>query len=622
MATLPISRVRNFSIIAHIDHGKSTLADRLLEQCGNISPLSKQEAQHLDSLQVERERGITVKAQTASLFHRHTDGELYLLNLIDTPGHVDFSYEVSRSLAACQGVLLLVDATQGVQAQSLANHDAAVAAGLDVVPVVSKIDLPHADVSKVAEEMQAAFGIDTADVIAVSSKTGQNISAVLPAIIARIRPPEGRREAELRALLFDSWYDHHRGVVLLLRLMDGEVAKGDKVASYHSERQYEVQEVGLMLPHQRELPQLSAGQVGYVVAGIRTTSEARLGETIYRLAGKKHRGMVGQQQWQARRAEVQPLPGFKPAKAMVFAGIFPSSSYAFADLCSAVDKLMLSDASVQVEKESSDALGMGLRVGFLGLLHLDVFCSRLEQEFGASVLKTAPTLRYTAVMDDGSELPILSPSKFPSSTESVAYFLEPMVVATIITPLSSQGALMTLCAEARGELLELVSLSADRVSLRYRLPMAELMQDMYDRVKSISSGFASLDYEADGSAEAELVKLDMRLNGQSVDALSIICRREAAESLGRKMAVKLREEIDKQQYEVVIQACVGAKVLCRERVAPYRKDVLLRNGKVMGGGDVTRKRKLLDKQKEGKRRLKMIGNVELDETVFAAVMKL
>ena len=373
LRSLPLSSIRNFSIIAHIDHGKSTLADRLLELTGNVPALHAHQAQVLDHLQVERERGITVKAQTASLLYTHRSSP-YLLNLIDTPGHVDFSYEVSRSLAACQGVLLLVDASQGIQAQTLANHHSAVQLGLTVIPVLSKVDLPHADVARVTAEMTAAFGVKAEDVLCISSKTGQGIDRILPAVIERIAPPVGRVDGELRALLFDSWYDHHRGCVLLLRVMDGEVAKGDKVASFHSNCQWEVQEVGLLTPQQREVDSLRAGSVGYLIAGIRNTRDASLGDTIYKLAGRKHRGLVPQQQWQAARAALTPLPGFRKAKAMVFAGIFPSADYTFDELCVAVDKLCLNDASVQVEKESSAALGMGLRVGFLGLLHMGTRC--------------------------------------------------------------------------------------------------------------------------------------------------------------------------------------------------------------------------------------------------------
>ena len=618
----PLSRLRSFAVLAHIDHGKSTLADRLLELSGNIQPLDRLTAQVLDHLQVERERGITVKAQTATLFHRHTDAHVYILNLIDTPGHVDFSYEVSRSLAACQGVLLLVDSSQGIQAQTLANHHAAVQAGLDIVPVLTKVDLPHARPDAVAEEMEVAFGVEAGDILRLSSKTGVGVEAVMPAIIERVRPPGGQVGGELRALVFDSWYDLHRGCVLLVQVRDGEVSVGDKVASYHSGHQWEVQEVGLLMPHQRPTDSLHTGQVGYLIAGIRSTRDARLGETLYKLASKKHRGPVGQLAWQTAKAGVEPLPGFRPAQAKVYAGIFPSGGYAYDDLCVAVEKLSLNDASVQVEKESSAALGMGLRIGFLGLLHLDVFCSRLEQEFGASVLKTAPTVPYTAVMDDGAEVAIDSPAKFPTATTPVAYFLEPFITATLITPHTYQGPLMTLCQSSRGTLLDLSHLSDTRLSLRYRLPLAEVVHDFYDKVKSLSSGYASFDYEEAEAEEADLVKLDVKLNGESVDALSCICVRGEAEGLGRRMAVKLKEAIDKQQFEVVIQACVGAKVICRERVAPYRKDVLLRNGKVMGGGDVTRKKKLLEKQKEGKKRMKMVGSVELNEQVFASVMKL
>ena len=470
-------------MLAHIDHGKSTLADRLLELSGNIQPLDRLQAQVLDHLQVERERGITVKAQTASLFHRHTDGVVYLLNLIDTPGHVDFSYEVSRSLAACQGVLLLVDSSQGIQAQTLANHHAALAAQLDILPVLTKVDLPHACPDVVAKEMEAAFGTPPDSILRISSKTGEGVGRIMPAIIDRMRPPVGKVGGELRALVFDSWYDLHRGCVLLVQVKDGEVSVGDKVASYHSAHQWEVQEVGLLMPHQRPVDTLHTGQVGYLIAGIRSTRDARLGETLYKLAGKKHRGLVGQQAWQLARTTVEPLAGFRPAQSKVYAGIFPSGGYAFDDLCVAVDKLTLNDASVQVEKESSAALGMGLRIGFLGLLHLDVFCSRLEQEFGASVLKTAPTVPYTAVMDDGSEVAIDSPAKFPAATDAVAYFLEPFITATLIMPSEFQGPLMTLCQASRGTLLDLSHLSESRLSLRYRLPLAEVVHDFYDRVK-------------------------------------------------------------------------------------------------------------------------------------------
>jgi len=622
LMTVPQSKIRNFSIIAHVDHGKSTLADRLLEMSGNIMPLRQEDAQCLDRLQVERERGITVKAQTASMFYRNpADGEKYLLNLIDTPGHVDFSYEVSRSLAACQGALLLVDASQGIQAQTVANFFLAAGMDLDIIPLMTKLDLPHADPPGVALQMENAFGCNKDNILAVSSKSGLGVNEIFPRIVSEIKAPSGDPEAPLRALLFDSWFDQHRGVVCLINVIDGQVKKGDRVATYHGNQMYEVQEVGLLMPHNVPTPSLNTGQVGYVIAHMKTTREARLGDTFYYMGRATERIQKSAKVITAAREKVEPLDGFQPAKSMVFAGLFPGADSDFEGLRMAVEKLTLNDPSVSVANENSVALGQGFRCGFLGVLHMDVFKERLEKEFGAQVIITAPTVPYTAELLKGDTVKIESPAAFPDPY-IVKTFYEPMVTASIICVESQTGAMMELCGAYRGELEDITHFSSTRVCLKYKMPLAEIVTDFYDQVKSVSSGYASFDYEENGTQEANLVKLDIKLNGDSVDALSVVCIKEKADFLGRQIAQKLKELVDRQNFEIIIQAAVGSKIIARERLAPYRKDVLIKSGKTVGGGDSTRKEKLLAKQREGKKRMKMVGNVELKEDVFMEVMKL
>ena len=620
--------IRNFSIIAHIDHGKSTLADRLLEFSGNIAPLHKSEQQVLDSLQVERERGITVKAQTVSLFHKHTDGAHYLINLIDTPGHVDFSYEVSRSLAACNGALLLIDSSQGLQAQTLANYHLANNKGLDILFGLSKIDLPHSDIPGVSEQLRTAFKCSESDIMKCSAKNGIGIEQVLSAVVDYVSPPSGSPTGPLRALLFDSWYDMHRGVICLILVVDGQLTVGDHIAAYHSQHQYVVEDLGLKLSptHSRSVTTLRTGQVGYMIAGVKSSRDLALGETFYFLANSKHRGLVAQSTWQITKDTINPLPGFQPAKSMVFAGLFPSSDSDFDLLTAAIEKLTLNDASVTVSKESSVALGLGYRCGFLGVLHMDVFSTRLEQEFQTSVIITAPTVPYHVYMKDTPEpIRIDSPSKFPLPTEmyNVLHFTQSYVRAIIISPPEYMGELMELCGNHYGLLIECIHLSNTRLQLIYELPLNEIVFDFYDQIKSVTSGYATFDYEIIQEERiADLIKLDIKLNGESIDALSIIITRNKAEFIGRKIVNKLKETIERTNFEIIIQAAVGSTILVRERIAPYRKDVLTKSGKTVGGGDISRKKKLLEKQKAGKKRMKMVGSVELNESIFAEVMKI
>ena len=565
-------------------------------------------------------------------------GQSYILNLIDTPGHVDFSYEVSRSLAACQGALLLVDASQGVQAQTLANFYTALEADLDIIPVLSKIDLPHSDIKSVGEQIQVAFDMDPSTALPISSKTGQGIDAVFQAIIDRIKPPPTTLQPggdplaiPLRALVFDSWFDTHRGVICLIKIVDGSIRKGDKIASYYGDNSYDVQEIGIQMGRgMKEVEALHTGQVGYMIGGIKTTKEIRLGETFFKIGSRKglnrsqvpnaHGGTdnLGLANLAPSKETIIPLPGFQPARSMVFAGLFPAGGD-FEELSAAMEKLLLNDPSVIVEKETSQALGLGYRCGFLGVLHMDVFSSRLETDYGQAVIITAPTVPYEAVMKDGSKIRIDSPSKFPEGYD-VDHYLEPMVKATIIAPTQYLGDLVDLCNTHRGVMEEMVHLTSTRISLRYKLPMSEIVVDFYDAVKTISSGYASFDYDEAGYEPADVVKLELRLNGEPVDALSAICDRSKAEARARRLCAKLKDKIDRQNFEVIIQAAIGSKILARERLAPYRKDVLTKSGKTVGGGDMTRKKKLLEKQKEGKKRMKSVGNVELNHEVFSSML--
>lgn len=589
--------IRNFSIIAHIDHGKSTLADRLLEMAGTISMRVKAE-QFLDKLQVERERGITVKAQTASLFYEYK-GEVYLLNLIDTPGHVDFSYEVSRSLYACQGALLLVDAAQGVQAQTMANFYLAFEQDLNIIPVINKIDMANADPERVTREMEKVFDTQKEEVLKISAKTGLGIDSLFPSILEQIKAPSGDANKPFKGLLFDSWYDEYRGVVCLIEVVDGMIKKGDRIESAHTGESYEVLDIGLMYPDPLPQPALYTGQVGFLIAGMKTVKEARVGDTFYQV-GKP----------------VQALPGFKPAKSMVFAGIYPVDTVDYDHVRDAIEKLTLNDPSVHVEKENSVALGLGFRCGFLGLLHMDVFRQRLEQEYDASIITTSPTVLYRVKLTDGSELVVENPSKFPERV-MIEEVLEPMVNATIITPKEYLGNMIKLCEERRGEQLDMTFLEEDRIVLRYRLPLNEIITDFYDRLKSQSAGYASFDYEEAGYHASDLVKMNILLNGKAVDALSVIVHNDKAYMIGRQLVQKLRGVIHRQMFEVAIQAAIGAKIIARESVSALRKNVIAK----CYGGDITRKRKLLEKQKEGKKKMKQVGSVELPQEAFLTILK-
>lgn len=591
------AQIRNFSIIAHVDHGKSTLADRLLELTGTISTRSKNE-QFLDKLQVEKERGITVKAQTASLFYDYK-GTTYLLNLIDTPGHVDFSYEVSRSLYACQGALLLVDAVQGVQAQTMANFYLAFEQGLTVIPVINKIDLANADTNRVLNEMKQAFDTKKEDLLFISGKTGLGVDTILPAVIDRVPCPSGSADKPFKALLFDSWFDEYRGVICLIEVIDGTVKKGDNIIAASTEHCYEVLDIGLMYPEPIPTDVLYTGQVGYIIPGMKTVKEAQIGDTFFH---EKRQGI--------------PLPGFKPAKSMVFAGIYPVESTEYENLKDAIGKLTLNDPSVHVEKESSTALGFGFRCGFLGLLHLDVFKQRLEQEYNLSIITTAPTVLYKIKLTTGEEIPIENPSKFPDLARIDEIF-EPMIRATIITPKEYLGVILKLCQERRGEQKDMSYLDENRVILSYIMPLNEIVLDFYDKLKSNSAGYASFDYEEAGYVASDLVKMNILLNGKPVDALSIIVHEEKAYYIGRDIVDTLRKVIPRQMFEIAIQAAIGAKVIARETISALRKNVIAK----CYGGDISRKRKLLEKQKAGKKKMKQVGNVEVPQEAFLAVLK-
>ena len=589
--------IRNFSIIAHIDHGKSTLADRLLEMSGTISTRNKNE-QFLDKLQVEKERGITVKAQTASLFHEH-NGEIYLLNLIDTPGHVDFSYEVSRSLYACQGAALLVDAAQGVQAQTMANFYLAFEQDLTIIPVINKIDMINADPNRISKEMHIAFDINPSEILLVSAKTGEGVDQFFSAVIERIKPPEGDENKPLKALLFDSWFDEYRGVICLIEIVDGHLKKGDKIIAASTGEDYEVLDVGLMYPGLVLTGELHTGQVGFLISGMKTVKEARIGDTFYHV-----------------KKEVTPLPGFKPAKAMVFAGIYPIDTSDFEELRDSIEKLILNDPSVHVEKESSTALGLGFRCGFLGLLHLDVFKQRLQQEYGIEIITTAPTVLYKIILTDGKELLIEKPSDFPEKVR-ILEVQEPIMDATVITPKEYLGNILKLCQDKRGKQTEMTYLDEDRIILKYKMPLNEIIIDFYDRLKSLSAGYASFDYEESGFHISDLVKMDIMLNGKPVDALCVIVHREKAILIGRELVQKLRKVIPRQMFEIAIQAAIGAKIIARESISALRKNVIAK----CYGGDITRKRKLLEKQKAGKKKMKQVGNVELPQEAFLTVLE-
>jgi elongation factor 4 len=590
-------KIRNFSVIAHIDHGKSTLCDRFLEITGTLTSRVRHE-QFLDKLQVEKERGITVKAQTASMVWTYKN-EKYLLNLIDTPGHVDFSYEVSRSLNACQGAILLVDATQGVQAQTMANFYQAFSQNLIILPVINKIDVASADPERIMKELETLFDFKPSDCMLVSGKSGQGVKDLLDKVIEFIPAPKSDLKKPFKALLFDSWFDEYKGVISLIAVSDGSVKKGDIVSMYQTGNNYEILEIGLMFPDQKPTDVLYAGQVGYIVSGMKTVKEACIGDTVHH-----------------KKVAVTPYPGFKPARPMVFAGVFPVDNGDFEVLKDGIEKLILNDASVKIEKTHSAALGMGFRCGFLGLLHMEVFQQRLEQEYNISVITTAPSVLYKILLKSGKEIFIETPSEFPEPTLIEKVF-EPMIKATLLLNKEHIGHVIDLCQKKRGSQLEFNYISETRVVLVYMLPLNEVAMDFYDQLKSLTSGYASLDYEEAGYNEDDLVKMDILINGKPVDALSVIVHSDRATYIGRDLVERLKEVIDRQMFEVAIQAAIGAKILARATISAFRKDVIAH----CYGGDVTRKNKLLDKQKAGKKKMKQIGNIEVPQEAFLAVLK-
>eukprot|EP00039_Didymoeca_costata_P001424 m.52437 g.52437 ORF g.52437 m.52437 type:complete len:694 (-) comp10791_c0_seq1:1145-3226(-) len=597
MTAYPSERVRNFSIIAHIDHGKSTLADRLLELTGTIRKQDSNK-QVMDRLQVEQERGITVKAQTATMFYDHEDGHKYMLNLIDTPGHVDFGYEVSCSLAASQGTLLVVDAAQGIQAQTLANFFLAFEKNLTIIPVINKIDMTSAQVEDVTQEIVSYFDMDPSEILYVSAKTGLNCEQILPAIIERIPPPQPSNDGKLRALLFDSWYDVYRGIISLIHLVGGKIAAGDEVTIASSNANYEVLEVGILSPTQKAVASLEEGQVGYLITGMKSSAEARVGDTLYR-----------------RDDNVEALPGFKPAKCMVFAGLYPIDQDDYESLSAALDKLCLNDPSVTIQREVSPAMGPGWRIGFLGMLHMDVFSQRLQQEYDLETVLTSPSVAYLAEDRNGTKTVVDSVHNFPDTRNVKMY--EPIVTGTLVTPERYLGKLVSFCYAYRGVQKDIQFLSADRVIMTYSLPLNEIIEDFYDKLKSLTSGYASfdtgdLDYEA-----SDIVLLTIMLNGEPVDALSRILHKSQAYPQGRQLCERLKAQLKRQQYDIAVQASVNNKVIARETVKAVRKDVTAK----CYGGDITRKRKLLEKQKEGKKRMRMIGTVEVPKEAFFQIIK-
>jgi GTP-binding protein LepA len=597
------TNIRNFCIIAHIDHGKSTLADRILEFTGALSDREMSAAgsnQVLDDMDLERERGITIKAHAVRLQYKANDGQSYILNLIDTPGHVDFTYEVSRSMAACEGALLVVDASQGVEAQTLANAYLALDHNLEMIPVINKIDLPSANVEEAKHQIEEVIGLDASGAIPASAKAGIGIHEILESIVKNIPAPPGDPDAPLKALLFDSWYDTYQGVVILVRVVDGVVRPKQKIKLFSNSAVYEVQSVGVFTPKMQLTTELSPGEVGCIIAGIKRVSDAKIGDTVM----------------DADRPADAPLPGYKDVKPMVFAGIYPVDSDGYADLRDALEKLRLNDASFTYEPETSLALGFGFRCGFLGLLHMDIVKERLEREFKLDLIPTAPTVVYRVTTNDGAIMMVDNPAKMPD-IQFIQRIEEPMIVASLITPEQYVGSLIALCQERRGNQREIDYITKDRVRITYDLPLNEIVMDFYDRLKSLTKGYASLDYELSGYLESDLVKLDVLMNGEPVDALSLITHRDKAAVRGRQLAEKLKEVIPRQLYEVIIQAAIGSKIIARETVRPLRKDVTAK----CYGGDITRKRKLLEKQKEGKKRMKQVGSVELPQEAFLAVLK-
>ncbi len=591
--------IRNFSIVAHIDHGKSTLADRLLETTGTLTN-REMENQVLDNMELERERGITIKSQAARLVYKRDNGEEYILNLIDTPGHVDFNYEVSRSLAACEGAILVVDATQGIQAQTLANCYLALDHDLEVVPVINKIDLPSARPDEIKQEIEDVIGIEAQDAPLVSAKTGLNIKDVLEAVVEKVPAPTGDEEAPLKALIFDSYYDSYKGVVCYVRIKDGTVKSGTKIKFMVSKKEYDVTEVGVFTPGFLPMKQLSAGDVGYITASIKNLKDAAVGDTIT----------------EALRPADEPLEGYRPAVPMVFSGIYPVDGAKYDELKDALEKLKLNDAALSFEPETSIALGFGFRCGFLGLLHMEIIQERIEREFNLDIITTAPSVIYKIYKRDGELIEITNPTNLPDPTE-IENMEEPIVKASVITPSDYVGAVMELCQSRRGTFIDMEYIETTRAVIKYYIPLNEIIYDFFDMLKSKTRGYASLDYELTGYTSAKLVKLDMLLNGDVVDALSMIVPEEKAYQKGRAIAEKLKEVIPRQMFEVPIQAAVGAKIIARETVKAMRKDVLAK----CYGGDISRKKKLLEKQKEGKKRMRQIGSVEVPQEAFMSILK-
>jgi GTP-binding protein LepA len=592
--------IRNFSIIAHIDHGKSTLADRLLETTGTLSQREMRE-QFLDKMDLEREKGITIKLQPVRLNYRARNGQEYIINLIDTPGHVDFSYEVSRSLAACEGALLVVDASQGIEAQTLANVYMAMDLNLEIIGVVNKIDLPGAQPEVVKQEMEDVLGLEKEDILPISAKLGTGVEEVLEAIVKTIPAPSGVEEAPLQALIFDSYFDPYKGAISYIRVVSGRVKKGENIRMMSSGKEYEVTELGVLAPYMREVQSLGPGEVGYLAAGIKNVKDTRVGDTITL----------------ASRPAAEPLPGYREVKPMVYCGLYPVENSDFEKLRDALDRLKLNDAALFFEPESSDALGFGFRCGFLGLLHLEIVRERLEREYDLSLLATAPSVVYKILLTDGSELVLQNPTHWPP-VQRIEQVLEPYVKASIMVPNEYVGSIMELCQEKRGVFVTMEYLTSQRVIISYRLPLSEILYDFFDALKSRTRGYASLDYELYGYEPSDLVKLDVLLNGEIVDALSMIVHHDKAYYRARAVAEKLRKIIPRQMYEVVIQAAIGSKIIARESIKAMRKDVLAK----CYGGDITRKKKLLEKQKEGKKRMKQIGRIEVPKDAFLSVMEL
>jgi GTP-binding protein LepA len=594
-----LSRIRNFSIIAHIDHGKSTLADGLMQYTGSLSN-REMKAQFLDNMELERERGITIKAQTVRLLYKADDGIEYQINLIDTPGHVDFSYEVSRSLAACEGAILVVDAAQGVEAQTLANVYLAMENNLEIIPVLNKIDLPSADPESVKKQIEETIGLDASEAVMASAKEKIGIKEILEAIVKKVPHPKGNRTDTVRALIFDSWFDSYQGVVVLVRVMDGTLNKGDRIKFMQTDRDYEILKLGTFSPFPLEAPALGCGEVGFIVCGIKDIRDVQVGDTVT----------------SAKKPALEPLSGFKRVTPMVFSGIFPVIASDYEQLKDALEKLVLNDSSLTYEVEKSAALGFGYRCGFLGLLHMEIVQERLEREFGLNLITTAPTVVYNITTSDGLTKKLENPALMPDPTKIVK-MEEPIVRVVLHTPSEFIGNILKLCEDKRGVQVKMDYVTEKKVMIEYRIPMNEIVMDFYDRLKSVTKGYASMEYEVIGFEEADLVKLDVLINSEPVDALSLIVHRSKAQNRGRALVAKMRELIPRQQYQVAIQAAIGAKIVARETVSAMRKDVTAK----CYGGDISRKRKLLEKQKEGKKRMKQFGSIELPQEAFLAILK-